>query len=129
MHPHNQTDKTATTARLRAFALAVGWILLLAGCGQRVQFDVSPASFPECEGPNIVAHVTWDASAVTQDPIRIYVYKIGNSKVLWYQGAPKGERDTGKWIADGSTLRLETTGGKLLGERTVETTLCDKSRH
>lgn len=100
-------------------------VSLLAGCGRGARFDVTPASFPECRGPNIVAHVSWDAQSVTTDPVRIYIYKVGNPKVLWYQGSPKGDKDTGKWIADGSTLVLETSNGRVLGRHTIETTPCN----
>lgn len=111
--------------RRRRIPFVASLLLLVAACSSSVVFDVTPTSFPECEGPNVVAHVTWDATSVTDDPVRIYVYKIGNPKVLWYQGAGKGKRDTGKWIADGSTLLLQTKAGKVLAERTMESTVCE----
>jgi hypothetical protein len=86
--------------------------------------ELTPTSFPACQGPNIVAHVRWDATSSTRSSIKIFVHKAGNTPKLWFSGAPAGEADTGKWIADGSTLELTDDKGRLLARRTMETTPC-----
>jgi hypothetical protein len=87
-------------------------------------FELTPKSFPVCQGPNIVAHVRWDATSSTREPVRIFVHKVGNAPKLWFSGSPAGEADTGKWIGDGSTLELTDHKGRLLARRTMETTPC-----
>lgn len=101
-------------------------LALLAGCSRHASLVLTPASFPECKGPNIVAHIRWDARGKTHDPVKLYVYKIGNPPILWYQGPPKGEQDTGKWFADGSTVLLVDSKGHTLARRTEESTPCGK---
>lgn len=101
-------------------------VLVLAGCARigNSELQFTPAVFPECNGPNIVVDVAWDATAHTREPIRLMVYKPGNRPKLWYQGAPKGSLDTGKWMADGSTMELLDAQGNLLAMRTLETVPC-----
>ena len=92
--------------------------------GRHASLELTPTSFPMCQGPNIVAHVRWDATSSTRRSIKIFVHKTGNAPKLWFVGAPVGETDTGKWIADGSTLELTDHKGRLLARRTMETTPC-----
>jgi hypothetical protein len=99
----------------------------VSAANRRASLELTPASFPMCQGPNIVAHVRWDARSSTNKPIKIFVHKAGNPPKLWYGGAPAGEADTGKWIADGSTLELTDHKGRLLARRTMETTPCKGS--
>ena len=107
--------------------LVVVAILLAAGCSRvgNSMLQFSPASFPECKGPNIVVRVNWDATRKTKENIRIQVYKPGNAPKVWYMGPPKGQRDTDKWMADGSTMRLIDAKERVLAMRTMETTRCN----
>lgn len=117
-------SRRACPAAMRTLGFAA--VLLLAGCSRfgspALQF--SPAMFPDCEDPNIVVHVSWDATGVTTESITIQVYKPGHAPTVWYKGPPKGQRDTGKWMADGSTMRLLDSQGRLLAMRTLQTTPC-----
>lgn len=117
--------RRAFSAATRTFVLAA--LMLVAGCSRfgNSMLEFSPASFPDCKGPNIIVHVDWDATSRTKQNISIQVYKPGKSPTVWYMGPPKGQRDTGKWMADGSTMRLIDSKGKLLAMRTLETTLCN----
>ncbi len=114
-------------ARSLTFCVVVAAILLAAGCSRagNSMLQFSPASFPECKGPNIVVRVSWDATKKTKKDIRIQVYKPGKTPNIWYMGPPKGQRDTGAWMADGSTMRLLDAKGRLLAMRTLETTPCN----
>lgn len=107
--------------------LIVVAILLAAGCSRagNSMLEFSPASFPECKGPNIVVRVSWDATEKTRKNVRIQVYKPGKTPNTWYMGPPKGQRDTDQWMADGSTMRLLDAKGRLLAMRTMETTPCN----
>lgn len=86
---------------------------------------ISPESYPECEGPNIAVHVSWDATGVTQEHVTINIQQPGKPPKLWNVGSPKGEDDTGAWMTDGSTLQLVNANGTLLAMRTLETTACE----
>lgn len=112
-------------AASRVFVFAA--LVLVAGCTRfgNSMLEFSPTSFPDCKGPNIVVHVSWDATSKTKQNISIQVYKPGKGPTVWYVGAPKGQLDTGKWMADGSTMRLIDSKGNLLAMRTLVTTPCD----
>lgn len=101
-------------------------ILLLTGCAQlgNSELQFNPSIFPECQGPDIAVEVSWDATSRTREPIRLVVYKPGQRPKIWYEGPPKGHQQTGKWMADGSTIRLMDAHNKLLAERTLETIPC-----
>ncbi len=122
-----------TESRLR-FLLPLGaWIACsaaasLAGCARfgNASLTFTPSVFPECKGPNIVVDVAWDATARTKKPVRLYVYQPGWSPNLWQQAPPSGHRDTGPWMADGTTIALEDSSGRLLAMRTLETVPCPK---
>lgn len=94
--------------------------------GPHASLELTPTSFPVCHGPDIVAHVRWDARSSTRSSIKMFVHKPGNAPKLWFSGAPVGEADTGKWIADGSTLELTDHKGRILARRTMETTRCEQ---
>jgi hypothetical protein len=86
----------------------------------------TPASFPECKGPNIVVNARWNATGKTKDKITILVYKPGHAPAIWMSNAaPTGQSDTGEWMSDGSTMRLIDAKGRLLAMRTLVTTPCD----
>jgi hypothetical protein len=113
-------------SRLGGLLVLTGVFLTALTLGKRpAYFALYPASFPDCHGPNIVAHVRWDATSRTRRHIRIYVYKVGNPPKLWYEGAPAGEMDTGKWVADGSTFDLRDHHDQLLARRTMQSTVCE----
>lgn len=92
--------------------------------GRHASLELTPASFPVCQGPNVRVHVRWNAASSTHKSIKIFVHGAGNAPKLWFSGAPLGETVTGKWMADGSTLDLTDHNGKLLARRTMVTTLC-----
>lgn len=127
-----QQPKTNDVRRHRALLVATRTVflcalMLAAGCSRfgNSMLQFSPESFPDCKGPNIVVQVSWNATSKTKQNVRIQVYKPGKSPTVWYMGPPKGQRKTGKWMADGSTMRLISAKGKLLAMRTLETTPCD----
>ena len=113
------------SAATRTLVLAA--VMLAAGCSRfgNSMLQFTPESFSDCKGPNIVVHVSWDATSKTKRNVSIEVYKPGKAPTVWYMGPPKGQRDTGEWMADGSTVRLIDAKGKLLAMRTLTTTPCE----
>lgn len=102
-------------------------VVTAAGCAQlgNSMLEFSPASFSDCEITNIVVNVRWDATSKTDEPVTLLVYKPGKKPVAWMADlAPKGEADTGKWMSDGSTMRLVDAHGRVLAMRTMQTTAC-----
>lgn len=100
---------------------------VLAGCSHfgNDMLEITPAVFSECQGPDIVVHVGWNATrAVKRGGVGLIVYKPGQRPVLWKHGKPKGEADTGKWASDGLTAVLVRDNGRLLATRTLESTPC-----
>ncbi len=116
---------------LREFlqCVCVAILLALPGCGR---FGSSalvfvPPKLPACEGPLTSVHVRWNVEAQTSSPISIYVSSPEEPRKLWLIAAPKGEKDTGRWMHDGSTLTLRNAKGRVLAVRTLETASCAKS--
>ena len=103
--------------------------LVLAGCakfgGPSLVFV--PAKLPTCQGPLISVRVRWNVEADTSGPIRIYVSSPGEPRKLWIVAATKGEKETGRWMHDGSTATLTNRKGRVLAVRTLETESCKKS--
>jgi len=121
-------ERIRRTPTLAFAGLAVLLVVVAVAIHARraVVFEVTPASFPECEGPNIVAHVAWDASRVAKDHVLIFTYKMGNRPKLWSASPVKGEADTGKWVADGSTVELVDDQNRVLAKRTMQSTPCER---
>lgn len=116
------------TLRLVSQSVLLVAALLATGCSRvgNSMLEFSPAVFSECEGVNIVAHVRWDATSKTHEPVTLLVYKLGKKPTVWMRNVdPKGAEDTGKWMTDGSTMRLVDAKGRLLAMRTMQTTECD----
>lgn len=111
-------------AALRGLCVAAA--LLVAGCSHfgNAELQITPAVFSECAGPDIVVHVAWNATRKTRAPVNLFVHKPGQTPVLWRQGEPKGEADTGAWASDGWTVDLVDQHGRLLATRTLVTTAC-----
>lgn len=114
-------------AFLRYACVAI--MLALAGCGRfgSSALVFAPATLPACKGPLISVHVRWNAEAETSGPVSIYVSSPEEPRKLWLIAAPKGERNTGRWMHDGSTLTLRNAKGRVLAVRTLETASCAKS--
>jgi hypothetical protein len=125
--PKANNVKHHRTLSLTLRSTVLAGVLLAAGCSRfgNSMLEFTPASFPDCKGPNIVVHVRWNASGKTKDKVTILVYKPGHAPVIWMSAAPKGQGDTGKWMSDGSTMRLIDAKGRLLAMRTLTTTLCE----
>lgn len=113
--------------------LLVAFTLAVTACGGCARFgddmlQITPESFSACQGTNTVVHVKWDASSVVKNGgVRLWVYKPGNTRVLWMQAGAKGEAATGRWASDGWTVKLVSDKGRLLGMRTLQTTACPSS--
>jgi hypothetical protein len=128
-----QQPETIDVRKRYAFSLTLRILVvtatfLAAGCSRfgNPMLQFSPASFPECKGPDIVVHVSWNATGKTKGPVNILVYKPGHAPTVWTSSAtPKGQQDTGAWMSDGSTMRLVDAKGRLLAMRTLVTTPCD----
>jgi hypothetical protein len=113
---------------LRLFALA-GVLSIMSGCGHSVSFEVSPAHFFECHGPNTEVHVKWRVPRGVKLPISIYVSRLGREATPWYSSGDRtGEQTTGKWMADGSSLMLRDAHGKVLVRRTITSDDCPKDK-
>lgn len=122
-----------TESRLRSLCVHGAWIACsvaasLAGCARfgNASLTFTPSVFPECKGPNIVVDVAWDATARTKKPVQLLAYQPGSPPNKWQQAPPKGHRNTGMWMADGTTIVLEDSSGRLLAMRTLETVPCPK---
>lgn len=104
-------------------------IVTLSACSHvgNDRLEISPAVFSECNGPNTVVRVTWDATPLTTKPIDLFVHKPGQRPILWRQDAPKGAADTGHWASDGWTVTLVDSHGRLLATRTLESRPCNKA--
>lgn len=106
-------------------AFAFSTAALLSGC-HRVEFDLSPQHFSECQGTRVAVHVRWSVPATTPKPISIYVNGVGLPETLWTGGGTSGQADTGKWMFDGSSLSLRDGNGALLARRTMTTEPCSQ---
>jgi len=103
--------------------LFLGWMRF-----GRASLEITPDVFPQCKGPDIVVHVTWDATAVTKKPVYLLVHKPGQAPTVWTLTAPNGEADTGKWASDGWTVVLADIHHRRLAKRTLETVPCMASK-
>lgn len=73
--------------------LAVPLIAIIVGCrGSSADFQVSPMSFSDCNGPNTAVDVSWEIPDSPQARVNIYVKKIGRPPVLWHSGLAKGHK-------------------------------------
>lgn len=113
--------------RMRLALLLLMCLPALAGCSHfgNDMLQITPATFSDCQGANIVVHVKWDATSVVKSGgVRLFVYKAGRQPALWVQASAKGEADTGLWASDGWTVTLVDDHGKLLATRTLQSTAC-----
>ena len=87
--------------------------------------SVTPSTYSECKGPDIVAHVKWDmrGTAAGHD-VFVSAYQVGKRPKVFDSGPLVGESDTGEWAADGTTILLTDEKNRLLAERTIESTDC-----
>lgn len=101
-------------------------ILCLSGCARlgNAELQFTPSVFSECEGPDIVVSVAWDATLQTQGPVFLEVHRLGQRPQLWMETAASGHSDTGDWMSDGTTIELRDDKGRLLAMRTLEMTPC-----
>lgn len=109
--------------------VCVAAALLATGCSHfgNAELQITPSVFSDCAGPDIVVRVAWNATKATQKPVKLFVHKPGQPPVLWRQGAPEGEADTGAWASDGWTVDLVDDRGRLLATRTLVTTACPRA--
>lgn len=113
--------------RMRWVRLVLVCLPALGGCSHfgNDMLQITPATFSDCQGANIVVHVKWDATSVVKSGgVQLFVYKPGRQPELWAQAPAKGEADTGQWAADGMTVTLVDDRGKLLATRTLQSTAC-----
>lgn len=113
--------------RTRQVLLALTCLPVLAGCSHfgNDMLQITPATFSDCQGADIVVLVKWDATSVVRSGgVQLFVYKPGRQPVLWAQAPAKGEADTGQWASDGWTVTLVDDRGKLLATRTLQSTAC-----
>lgn len=99
-------------------------VIVMTACSPAAYIDLSPESFSECAGPNIVVRVQWRVRAGAQEPIHVYVSKPGRRESLWVTDGLVGEQTTGAWASDGMSFSLRDGTGKLLVRRTLTSTAC-----
>lgn len=125
--PNLERDRLAR-GRGRLLTLAVaGAVLALGGCSRfgDSMLEIAPTSFSECEGPNTVVRVTWNATSVVHNGhVRLFVYKPGGRPRLWIEAAPAGSAETGRWASDGWTVTLVGDEDRLLAMRTLQSEPC-----
>jgi hypothetical protein len=111
--------RSAVTALLLVI-VAMGFLRLR----RHADMSVIPATYSECRGPVITAHVTWDMRGTAKGHVFVSAYQLGMQPRTFASGPLVGTADTGPWVSDGTTIVLTDDRHRKLGRRTVESTDC-----
>lgn len=89
---------------------------------------VSPGAIDRCADADgvIAVKVEWNATAANTDGVSLYLSNPGEEEKLWSTTGAQGNGMTGKWMRNGSVVRLVNGHG---GEELASLTLKDVPCH
>jgi hypothetical protein len=91
-----------------------------------LRFD--PDALSACEAEGTVVAIAWDATSVPRVQfVRIFIVAEDGSETLFAEVAPKGQKDSGRWMHAGTTLVVRNvTDGSELVRRKMGALPCGK---